>query len=418
MANSYSIFYRIYRRIRYLRYLRRVKKKRKASARELESKYKEELKRINKDLATDNGLIRKIDENKAKSSYNEHNDEFEITEIVNEELLKSLDKTAKSQLKQQKENEAYERKRRKRLIRYLIKRRIKLCIKAIRDFDIESLKNFFVNQSKISNRNREMLVIFVNSLAYYILSFLLLFFTTSFIAALVGSFYDYHVVMLHFINYYYVGEMGWSSDAVVTIFSIGPISALILAVISWMVYYKIKEHPSRIKIFFIWISVHGFTFFFGALLTGSLLSFGFGFALAWSYVMDTAKLIYALGSIFFLVMIGLLLAPGIIISANSYFSKINSDNIPRFIFGQIILPFIFGNLILFLFWLPEISYYNQMITISTFFILAPIIAKAKTSNDMFFEEDFSFPSVDKRVILLTLLLFISFRIIFGIGISI
>ena len=417
MLRYNSIFYKVYRKIRYLRYLKNARKRRDVFARKEELKYKKELICRNKDLAVDSEFVRKLKENKAKNTEEGYADKYEINEVVSEELLKSLEETEKLRLKQQAENEAFQRKRRKRLIRYLIRRRRKQLLQAILSFDINNLQNFFVKLTGKNIRRHEALVIFLTSLSYYILAYLILFLITSFIAALIGTFYDYKSVILHFINYYYVGEASWSSDSVVTIFSSGPLIALIIAAISWIIYHKIKEHPSRIKILFIWLSIHGVTFFFGALFAGALLSFGFGFALKWTYIKDTGLLVYSLVSILFLTMSGLLLASGIIISANSYFSKIRSSDIPRFLLSQIVLPFVFGNIILFLYWLPEISLYNQLVSLSALLIILPVLGKAWSFRDLYFEEEFSFPSYNFKIFLLAVLLLISFRIIFGYGIT-
>jgi len=134
--------------------------------------------------------------------------------------------------------------------------------------------------------------------------------------------------------------------------------------------------------------------------------------------MDTGKLVYSMVSIFFLVLVGFFLTRPFLISANSYFNSLNSQNRSRFINGQIVLPFIIGNIIMMIFWLPEFNQYFQLVSFSMILSLFPILFRYKSFREMYFEEEEIKVKLDYPIIITAILFVIICRIIFGIGIRI
>lgn len=415
---KYSFLYKVYRRIRYLRYLKKVRRQRKKEARILERENKERLESILEQQAIDNDFRRKINENKAKQDYSDANTDYDIKEEVSEELLTTLKEVSDRQKKEAIEQRIHEKHRRKRIIRYLVKRKTKQLFNAVISLNFTTIKKIFISFREARSQRQEFFTILINSTSYFLFSYFLIFFLTQLFSAVAASFFDYETLIKYNNNFYLVKNEDWFMDSVKTIYSAGPVTALIIGIISSIIYSRIKEHISKVKIFFLWTSVHAYSFFFGGLLIGTLFSKGFGHVVIWSYIMDTGKLVYSMISIFFLVLVGFILSRSFIISANSYYNKLDESNRSRFVNGQILFPFILGNIVMLIFWLPEFNFYFQLVSFSSLLIILPVWLRKRTFNDMYFEEEDIKVNIDHRIIILALLFISAFRIIFGFGIRI
>ncbi len=407
---QYSFFYRIYRRIRYLRYIKKLRKKKRNV---LKKKDREEKKQARKKAKEQ--FITERAEEKLKRRIQKSQERKRQEEIPEEKVIPEIEQLKERNLELLKQEKASEKVKQRRFLRLyfrIVKRNIRNGISR------RGFLNFIKGFRQSSSQRKEMFIIALNSLAVFILSFILVFFISQLASAVAATFFDFSTIMHYDANYYMVERDEWYADPVKLIYSAGPVTALFLGLVSLIIFSKIRNDSIYFKLFFFWNYVHGFGFFFGGLLIGSLFSMGFGHAIIWSYIMDTGKLIYSMVALVIMVGTGLLSTRSVLITANSYYKKLDKSNRRRFVNGQILLPFLIGNVILFFFWFPKTSEYFQMIELSIFLILLPVIAVYRAYRELYFEDEAKVIRIMPKTIGIAMGLLILLRILMGIGIPV
>jgi hypothetical protein len=187
-------------------------------------------------------------------------------------------------------------------------------------------------------------IIASNSTASYVLAFLLIFYLNHVVKIILAGSYGYDLGFDWYNISYYIKPYEWTHDSVKLIYSSGPILIFIIGLISLIAFWSLVEEPARIKIFFMWLTLHAFNFFFGGLLIGNLFKKGVGHVFNWMYLTDTTKMIVALLGFLGLLGTAYIMSKPAAITANSYLNKLDERNFPFFVSSQLIVPFVFGTL--------------------------------------------------------------------------
>ncbi len=254
-------------------------------------------------------------------------------------------------------------------------------------------------------------LIATNSTASYILAFLLIFYINHFIKIILGGSYGYDMGFDWDIINFYIEPYEWTHDSVKLIYSAGPILILVLGLISLIAFWSLVEEPARLKTFFMWFTLHSFNFFFGGLLIGNIFKKGVGHVFNWMYLTDTSKMLVALFGFLGLLGTALIMSKPAAISANSYFNKLDSKNFPYFITAQLIVPFIIGTLLYLGFFMPRVLFQETYSWISLAMILLFIVGKVSRMETLYFDEEDRFIGVSSVILITTIILFVSFRVI-------
>jgi len=254
-------------------------------------------------------------------------------------------------------------------------------------------------------------LIATNSTASYILAFLLIFYINHFIKIILGGSYGYDMGFDWDIINFYIEPYEWTHDSVKLIYSAGPILILVLGLISLVAFWSLVEEPARLKTFFMWFTLHSFNFFFGGLLIGNIFKKGVGHVFNWMYLTDTSKMLVALLGFLGLLGTALIMSKPAAISANSYFNKLDDKNFPFFITAQIIVPFIIGTLLYLGYFMPRILFQETYSWISLGMILLFIVGKASRMETLYFDEEDRFIGISSVIVITTIVVFISFRIL-------
>lgn len=414
--SSFNIFYRSYRIIRYLRYLKKLQKLREKEKLQKEINERKEFTRTLREQKVDTGVWDKILENKSRIAPDGDYKVYRIKEEVNDELISILREVAEKEMLEDEARRKEKLLQRRKMIMDLIKQSPLRFKNALLGINKQSIIEAFKKLKE--EKNKELIIIIANSTSFFLLAYLAMFFIYQLTSAIATTFFDFDVIMYYEKNEYLLEPDEWTFDSVKTIYSSGPLVSIIIASFSTIIYFQIREQAMKAKLFFLWLSFHGFTMFFGGLLIGTLFSKGFGHVLIWSYVMDTGKLVVSLFSISVLIGIGLYLTRGILISSNSYFKHLNASNRKRFVMGQILYPYIIGNLIMLLFWLPEFNVYFQLVLASVFFLLTPVLFRNDMFNDLFFDGGADSVKYNYIIIAIALIIIVIYRIVFEFGIRI
>lgn len=267
-----------------------------------------------------------------------------------------------------------------------------------------------MGKKKLLSR-RNFWVITLNSTAAFVLAYLFIFYINHFTTILTAGMFDYDVSFNYYIIYYHIEPYQWTHDAVKLMYSAGSILVLIFGLISLVAFYSLVEEVARVKIFFIWLTFLSFTYFFGGLLLGNLFTKGIGHVFNWMYLNSTEKLVVAMIGFFGLIGTAFLVSKPIAISANSYYQEFNDKMFPFFFTAQTILPFIFGTILIELFFLPKPNFQVMWFWAPIIVLLFIIYKILDTSDNLYFDEEDRTVQVSKGLVITAIAVYFGLRII-------
>ncbi len=324
---------------------------------------------------------------------------------------KGEDDIKKAQLRAM--SRAQRRKRLLRLTRFVIKKRIQYTIIYLKNFPNQPIRpahQLFVT-SKLSKD--QFLVIVLNSTAYFILAYLIMYMLSQMTTALIGLHFDYQTIFYYYKLYFNIVTSQWSADSVKILFSMPSLVSIFLAVILLIFYNWVQNENGTLKMLVLWMVFYGITYFFGSLLIGSILDQGFGYVAMYLYYMDTERMTIVFFTVFMLLVGGVILTKSFMICANSYFNDLSEHNRPAFMIAHVLLPYLLGTGIILLTKLPEISAYETFILLSGILVILPVMATFKTYNELYFDLEPRKISLSSIAVVLSIILFAAFRIVFS-----
>ena len=266
------------------------------------------------------------------------------------------------------------------------------------------------NRSKLLTK-RNFWIITLNSTAAFVLAYLFIFYINHFTTLLTAGMFDFDVSFNYYIIYFHIEPYQWTHDAVKLMYSAGPIIVLLFGLIALIGFYSMIEEVARAKILFIWIAFLSFTYFFGGMLIGNLFTKGIGHVFNWMYFNSTEKLVVAMIGFFGLIGTAFLIAKPFAISANSYFQEFNDKLFPFFFMAQAVLPFIFGTILIELYFLPKPNF--QVLWFwAPIIVLMFIIFKVLDSSDkLFFDEEDRTVEISKGLVITAIAVYVGLHTI-------
>lgn len=384
---SYSSVYKIYRRIRFVRYRKSLIKSRLREARLKELKERQETLLKQKEFTLtekqQHRLKKKAEKEEARKQKLELKEEFRQRDILARQEFGKL-----HQVDQKKalESKLHEKKRRKRLFRYYLRSRFRNFIQSFRSVNIRTIKNRIREFRDNAPQRKLFAIISFNSTVLFLLSYFLLFFISQIATVISAGFFNYPVTVYYFDIYFNISSESWYHDSVKTIFSSGPLVNFAIGIIMLILYSNIKELPGTFKLFFLWGFLHAVNMLFGAMLVGTLFETGVGHVISWMYIMDTGRVLYSTVSIFLLVIAGLMATKQFLISGNTYFNEINKSNRTSFIFPQVVMPYLLGNILLIVLRQPRFVFYDTFTVMTLVIPILAILATYRSYNELYFEE--------------------------------
>lgn len=262
------------------------------------------------------------------------------------------------------------------------------------------------------------LIIFFNSLSYFIIAFIFMYLLSHFATAIAALQFDYTSVLYYYKLVYAIDSGAWTSDAVKFLFSITPMVALIFGIIFLIIYIQMYDNQAHYKLFFLWCFAYAIIWSFGALLAGTILDKGIGYVVMYFYFMDTGKLILSLFALTMLLIISTLTTKWFLFSANSYFNQLNEHNRSFFAFANILLPLVVGTAIIMAIKLPQLTFYEMFVLLLGLIFGVPILLRLPNYPTFYFDE---FPvkiKPDRFAMVLAIIMLVAYRVIFEFGIRI
>ncbi len=267
--------------------------------------------------------------------------------------------------------------------------------------DKENKRNFFINA--------------INSTAIFILSYFVMYFIYQIFTMLMASAYNIPSRMLYFKTDFLVHKSSnlWSPSVVIQVCSIGPIVCLILGFVFLRLFHFFKKRKGMFKLFLLWCAVHGFNMFFGAYVGGIFSNKGFGLVMLWFFLQFFLNVAFGFISVILLVFIGSLFSKAFLQTAQNS-SLLTKANKPYFIFAQVLLPYIIGNIFIDLaIELPGGLNYNklyQMVMVACIgFLIFPMLSKPY-EEDVRLAKDESRLKVNPKLIITFIIVALAFRL--------
>lgn len=262
------------------------------------------------------------------------------------------------------------------------------------------------------------LIIFFNSLSYFIISFIFMYLLSNFATAIAALQFEYTSILYYYKLVYAIDSGAWTSDAVKFLFSITPMISLLFGIIFLIIFIQMYDNQAHFKLFFLWCFAYSIIWSFGALLAGTIIDKGIGYVVMYFYMMDTGKLIISLFALTMLLISSTLTTKWFLFSANSYFNQLNEHNRTFFTFANVVLPLIVGTGIIMLVKLPQLTYYELFILLLGIIYGIPVLLRYSGFPTFFFDE---FPirvKADKWAMVVAAILLVAFRVIFHFGVRI
>ena len=259
-------------------------------------------------------------------------------------------------------------------------------------------------------------VIMINSLVYFLLAYFFIITLTNLSSIFFAKLSGFDATLYYWGASVETGTENWDKSTIFGVFLLGPGIALIAGIIFERLYKRTRKYITHIKLFFLWGFTISFSYFFGNIIVGAFFNFGIGVAFRALSIPLFIRILLALVSVAALFFIGKYSAQHILVSFNSYYIKINPDQFKSLLNAQLLDPFFFGNVIIFLLKIPhqdEFYYLDTLILLMmSIFIIPVYITNKQTFSVNFKRKNKRFEFQTKPLILLLILI-----LVFRIGLS-
>jgi hypothetical protein len=222
---------------------------------------------------------------------------------------------------------------------------------------------------------KKLLITFLQSSAYYVLSFLLIYIVYQIVTILVARSFSIPVVWYYYELKFplYTYSNLYTRTALVTIFGSGPVVSLVLSLVFLRLFFYKNLNSQNLRLFYLWSIINGLNMFFGAYIVGFLTRTEFIYTSEWllmSSVYDVEEIIFTTLSLGILVISGRQITSMFLVSSGSV-TLVTPEYRLFFILCQVIFPWMAGGIILFLITTP--TYYIPFLlkTITPVLILIP-----------------------------------------------
>ncbi len=405
--------------MRYIRYLRR---KRKALLKQLNKQELQERKQARS--ISKEQLKRDLFEDRKREQREKEIRTVEL-ESVKEKFLRDVEEyrpklnTLRAQQKtEQEQQKEFQKMRRKRLMRFYARNRSRGFKRWLLSINRRNLRKRIAHYKSQKQARKNFYSIAANSTSLFLLSYLFVYLFSLLVTSISATFFEYSSIIYYYDIYFNIRGDQWHHDAVKVIYSSGPIACLFVGTILLIIFSYIREDKGLYKMFFFWGFLHSYTMFFGGVLVGTMFGSGFGHAINWSYILDTGKMVYSIIAIAIFILIGVLSSKSFLISANSYYNNLTGNARGMFVAAQIVIPFLLGNILMFLFRMPRLKMYFIFVGITMILVILPTWISTRFYPNMYFHEDPVRVRPSWKLIALAAIVYAILRVLLEIGIPV
>lgn len=257
----------------------------------------------------------------------------------------------------------------------------------------------------------------INSTSLFIISYILVYLLYQITVLVTASRWKLDSVLFYYDLAFNDYSPLWTRYNILLVTFSGPFMALIVGFLFYRFFSVRPKVKGFLKLFFVWIAVHGFNFFFGAFATGVAFSEGFGYVPEWLSFNVFWEILTSLISLFILGIIGYYMASRFLETSNSAF-RVRDENKLKFLFFQAFLPWLIGATIIFLVKIPNNMPYDTGNLLTLVFIVIPVLVNRYARPSISFEGDRKPTQIKWNFITFFVILMLAFRIGLNTGLHI
>ena len=249
----------------------------------------------------------------------------------------------------------------------------------------------------------------VNSTTLYIIAYLLVYLIYQITVLIVASRWKLDSVLYYFDLAFNDYSPLWSRFNIIVITFSGPLISLIIGILFYKVFANRPKVRGFLKLFFLWIGIHGLNLFLGSFSTGVSFDEGFGYVANWLYLNLFWQILVSLFFLFVLGLIGYSAAPRFLETSNSVY-KVKQENRVKFLLYQVFLPIVIGGLIIYLVKIPNNMPYDTGNLITVIIVAVSILFNRHARPNLIFNTERRQTKISWVFITIALVFILTFRI--------
>lgn len=229
-----------------------------------------------------------------------------------------------------------------------------------------------VPEEKDKQKFRGYLTYSINSTVLYLLAYLIVYLTYQITVLIVASRWKLDSVLFYYDLAFNDLSPLWSRINIILTTVSGPMISLLIGILFLRFFTTRAKIKKSVKLFFLWIGLHGYNLFLGAFASGVSFDEGFGYVPAWLYFNVFWQILTALLFLFFLGLIGYYTASKFLDTSFSS-TRIKQKSKFKFLVYQVLIPWFAGGLLIFLIKIPNNMPYDTANLITMAFAVLPIV---------------------------------------------
>lgn len=221
----------------------------------------------------------------------------------------------------------------------------------------------------------------INSVALYVIAYLLVYLIYQLTVLIVSSRWKLDSVLFYYDLAFNDYSPLWSRFNIIMVTLSGPLICLLIGILFLKIFANKPKVKGFMKLFILWIAMHGFNLFFGAFASGVSFDAGFGYVPAWLYFNVFWQIFVSLLFLFILGLIGYNSVPKFLDTSNSAY-RVRKQNRVKFLFYQVIIPWLIGGLIIFFVKIPNNMPYDTGNLITMVFCVIPVLFNTRAKPNI------------------------------------
>ncbi|MCF8367654.1 MAG: hypothetical protein K9G76_01335 [Bacteroidales bacterium] len=315
------------------------------------------------------------------------------------------DRKKKKHRRRAKKKQLKKEKERKR-IEYI--RRFIPQYKKDQGITIEAAANE-VADDKEKERHKSYYVYTINSTITYLIAYLAVYLIYQITVLITASRWKLDSVLYYFDLAFNDYSPLWNRLNIIIVTLSGPLISLLIALLFMRVLSHRIHTNKTLKLLTLWIGLHGYNLFLGAFASGVSFDEGFGYVAAWLYMSVFMKILFSMVFLFILGLIGYYAASNFLETSYSV-TRIRQNNKIKFLFFQVVLPWLIGASFIYLVKLPNNMNYDSGNLVTMAFAVLPVLFNRMSKPSKGFKTLKKPNQIQWLYLVILILLLIGFRI--------
>jgi hypothetical protein len=226
----------------------------------------------------------------------------------------------------------------------------------------------------------------INSTAIFIIAYILVYLVYQLTVLIVASKWRLDSVLLYYDLAFNDYSPLWNRQNIIITTISGPVISLLIGILFYRFFSGRKKVKGFLKLFYLWIAMHGLNLFLGAFSSGVSFDQGFGYVPAWLYWNVFWQIFVSLLFLFLFGYIGYYSATKFLDTSKSAY-RVRPENKYRFLLFQVALPMVIGTALMLIVKIPNNMPYETGTLVTMFFGIVPMFLNKKAKPTITFERE-------------------------------